>query len=59
MRSFAGMDRIVWPRAGRHRAVGAAVRERLAPGGPGQVLMVVVVQAPQLPARSRARTRNS
>ena len=30
---FAGMDRIVWPRAARHRAVGAAVRERLAPGG--------------------------
>ena len=33
MRASRGCDRIVWPRAGRHRAVGAAVRARLAPGG--------------------------
>ena len=30
---FAGVSRVVWPRTARHRAVGAAVRERLAPGG--------------------------
>jgi uncharacterized protein YcaQ len=30
---FAGVRRVVWPRTARHRAVGAAVRERLAPGG--------------------------
>jgi uncharacterized protein YcaQ len=30
---FAGVERVVWPRAARHRSVGAAVRERLAPGG--------------------------
>jgi hypothetical protein len=30
---FAGVERVVWPRTARHRAVGAAVRERLAPGG--------------------------
>ncbi len=30
---FAGVERVVWPRTVRHRAVGAAVRERLAPGG--------------------------
>ena len=29
---FAGVERVVWPRTARHRAVGAAVRERLAPG---------------------------
>ena len=29
---FAGMERVIWPRTVRHRAVGAAVRERLAPG---------------------------
>jgi uncharacterized protein YcaQ len=31
--TFAGVERVVWPRTARHRAVGAAVRERLAPGG--------------------------
>jgi uncharacterized protein YcaQ len=30
---FAGVRRVIWPRTARHRAVGAAVRERLAPGG--------------------------
>jgi uncharacterized protein len=30
---FGGLDRIVWPRAARHRALGAAVRARLGPGG--------------------------
>ncbi len=30
---FAGVNRIVWPRMARHRALGAAVRERLGPGG--------------------------
>ncbi|HUP55336.1 MAG TPA: crosslink repair DNA glycosylase YcaQ family protein [Methylomirabilota bacterium] len=30
---FAGVSRVAWPRTARHRAVGAAVRERLAPGG--------------------------
>ena len=30
---FTGMERVVWPRAARHRAVGAAVRQRLGPGG--------------------------
>jgi uncharacterized protein YcaQ len=30
---FAGVSRVVWPRTARHRAVGAAVRERLAPRG--------------------------
>ena len=30
---FAGMGRVVWPRVARHRALGAAVRARLAPGG--------------------------
>jgi uncharacterized protein YcaQ len=29
---FAGLERIAWPKTARHRALGAAVRERLAPG---------------------------
>ena len=30
---FAGVGRVGWPRAGRHRGLGAAVRARLGPGG--------------------------
>jgi uncharacterized protein len=30
---FGGMDRVAWPRTARHRALGAAVRARLGPGG--------------------------
>jgi uncharacterized protein len=30
---FVGATRIVWPRTARHRALGAAVRARLGPGG--------------------------
>ena len=30
---FVGMTRVTWPRAVRHRALGAAVRARLGPGG--------------------------
>ena len=30
---FGGVHRIVWPRAGRHRALGGAVRDRLGAGG--------------------------
>lgn len=30
---FLGADRIAWPRAARHRALGALVRERLGPSG--------------------------
>jgi uncharacterized protein YcaQ len=30
---FAGVQKVTWPLAARHRAVGAAVRARLGPGG--------------------------
>ena len=30
---FGGVSTVVWPRAARHRAVGAALRARLGPGG--------------------------
>ena len=30
---FAGVSKVIWPRAARHRAVGAAVRARLGAGG--------------------------
>ena len=44
---FVGVDRIVWPRVARHRALGAAVRDRL--GRPGAVRVLTVTYSPGAP----------
>ena len=58
-RASAACERIVLPRTARHRALGAGGPRAARARRPGQGRRLTVLQRPQLPALSRARTRTS